>query len=116
MAGRMQFLDPDIGEQDEIDEGADITYDRFIDKPIDEFYINGNARAKMEENYASSRHVYGDADAVRAYFEEIRKIDLLSREEELERGKRIQETRDAYTNIKREIFNIKKTLEDVWTR
>lgn len=110
MVRRMRFLD--IEEQDEIDEGADTLY-VGTDEPINESYVNGNAKADIKDDRASLKQRYEDEIVARIYFEEVREIDLLSREEELERGKQIQETRDAYVKIKHEISEIKKMLEDV---
>ncbi len=108
MVQQIQFSDPE-GEYD-ISESIDDGSIQSINLPVG---INEKKKFYTKEYGAYSKQQHEDVDAARTYFEEIREFDLLSREEELDQGKRIQETRDAYVSIRNEISEIKKTLEDV---
>ena len=101
----------DIEDQDEIDEDIDTAYVQLSGKPADRSNDNGNINADTKEHRAYIRQQHEDGDAARTYFEEVRKISLLSREEEIDKGKQIQKTRDVYHGIKNEISVIKKELE-----
>lgn len=105
MIGRIPF--PDIEEQDEMDDSE------LTDQFTDESNVNGNRKIyfKRQRAYTYVRQEYEDEDAARTYFNELKEVGLLSKEEELKLGEQIQKTRDAYFKIKNEISEIKKELE-----
>lgn len=108
MPRQTQFSD--IEEQDEIYGSIDGINVQLAYRRISESDANGNMKVDSKEHRASIRQEQKDKDAVRAYFAEVTKIHLLSEEDELERGKQIQKTRDAYAKIKEDISEIKIKL------
>lgn len=109
MVQKTQF--PDSEEDDEISEDIDEIYLESGDQVMRQSRVNGVKKANKDENNNDTARWHEDENAARAYLAEMKEIQLLSKEEELKRGKKLQETRDAHRNIKHEICEVRKKLE-----